>query len=144
VKLEYIGKTLQKAHLIRNTLIAATAMMTLPLLASASAPTSTPNIKVAYHPAELQSTWGRNNIYQTIQDASSKICESSNIQIAGSLNRSLANEERRSCRSHHVFAWLSVGSSQSQSDGARPNGGTTCAPGNRYWVGTCSSGSRAV
>jgi UrcA family protein len=88
-------KTLQKAHLVRNTLIAATAitMMTLPLLASASAPNSTPNIRVAYQPAELKSTWGRKNVYERMQDASRKLCGSSNIRITGSLLRSAANEE---------------------------------------------------
>lgn len=88
-------KTLPKAHLIRNTLIAATAitMMTLPLLASASTPKSPPDIKVVYHQSELTTNWGRKTVYERLQTAARKICGSSNIRVAGSRLAATANEE---------------------------------------------------
>jgi UrcA family protein len=88
-------KTLAKAQLIRKTLIATTAitMMTLPLLASASTPNSSPDIKVVYHTSELSTSWGRENIYEKMQAAARKICGSSNIRIAGSRFNATANEE---------------------------------------------------
>jgi len=88
-------KTLPKARLIRNTLITATAisMMTLPLLASASTPKSSPDIKVVYHTADLSNAWGRENVYEKMQAAARKICGSSNVRIAGSRLMATANEE---------------------------------------------------
>jgi UrcA family protein len=88
-------KTLPKTHSIRNTLIVAAAitMMTLPLLASASASNSSPNIKVVYHPSELGTAWGRENIYERLQTAARKICGSTNIRTAGSRAMAAANEE---------------------------------------------------
>jgi UrcA family protein len=88
-------KTLPKARLIRHTLLAVTVVTTMavPLFASASAPGAIPNIKVAYQQAELNTTWGRQNVYERMQDASRKLCGSSNIRLTGSMGRSAGNEE---------------------------------------------------
>jgi UrcA family protein len=87
--------TLPKARLIRNTLLAVTAVttMAIPFFASASAPDATPNIKVAFQESELKTSWGRQNIYERMQDASRKLCGSSNIRLTGSLGRSAGNDE---------------------------------------------------
>ena len=88
-------KTLPKTRLIRHTLLAVTAVttMAMPLFASASAPGATPNIKVAYQETELKTSWGQQNIYERMQDASRKLCGSSNIRLTGSMGRSAGNAE---------------------------------------------------
>ena len=84
-------KALLKARSIRNTLISAAAasVMTLPLLASASAINNTDSdVRITYEKTELASTRGQTGLYARLKDASRKICGSSNIRITGSLQNS--------------------------------------------------------
>ena len=80
-------KTRINSRLIRNTLIAVTAI-TLPLLASAS-----PNISVAFNKSDLQSTNGQERIYEQMKSASRKLCGSTNVQLTGSLEKTVSNNE---------------------------------------------------
>ena len=84
-------KTFSNARSIRNTLMAVVAVsaMTLPLLASAS----TSNINIAFDPTELNSAQGQERLYKKLKIASRKLCGSSNIQLTGSLRKSVGNSE---------------------------------------------------
>ena len=75
----------------RNTLLAVAAVsaMTLPLIASAS----TSNISVAFNKAELDSAQGQERLYDRMKNASRKLCGSSNLQLTGSVNKTLGNTE---------------------------------------------------
>jgi len=75
-------------RLVRNTLIAVTAM-TLPLLASASSS----NIRVAFNKTELDNVQGQERVYEKMKIASRKLCGSSNIQFTGSLETAIGNDE---------------------------------------------------
>ena len=79
-------KTRINSRLIRNTLIAVTAM-TLPMLASAS-----PNISVAFNKSDLQSAQGQERIYQQMQTATRKLCGSAGIQLTESAVKTVAND----------------------------------------------------
>ena len=78
-------KTRNNSRIIRNTLIAVTAMA-LPMLAMAS-----PNISVSFASAELESTQGQQRIYEQMRNASRELCGSSNIALTGSIDTSVAN-----------------------------------------------------
>jgi UrcA family protein len=80
-------KTRINTRLIRNTLIAVTAM-TLPMLASAS-----PNISVAFNKADLQSAQGQQRIYEQMQIASRELCGSTGIQLTESVVKAVANDQ---------------------------------------------------
>ena len=80
-------KTRINTRTIRNTLIAVTAM-TLPLMASASS-----NISVSFAKSELESTQGQQRIYEQMKTASRKLCGSTSIQLTGSVDTAVANEE---------------------------------------------------
>lgn len=77
-----------KSQLIRNTLIAVTAM-SLPVLASASQS----NISVSFNKSELQSTQGQERVYQQMKTASRKLCGTSNVHLTGSVEESVSNDE---------------------------------------------------
>ncbi len=81
-------KTRINARLIRNTLIAITAM-SLPMLASASQS----NISVSFIKSDLQSTHGQERVYQQMKTASRKLCGTTNVQLTGSVETSVGNEE---------------------------------------------------
>ncbi len=81
-------KTRINARLIRNTLIAITAM-SLPMLASASQS----NISVSFNKSELQSTQGQERVYQQMKTASRKLCGTSNLHLTGSIEASVGNDE---------------------------------------------------
>ncbi len=80
-------KTRINSRLIRNTLIAVTAM-TLPLLASAS-----PKLSVSFDKSELDNAQGQQRIYTQMKHASRKLCGTSNIQLTGSVDKTVANDE---------------------------------------------------
>jgi UrcA family protein len=75
----------------RNTLLAVAVVsaMTLPLIASAS----TSNISVAFNKAELDSSQGQERLYARMKNASRQLCGSSNIQLTGSVDKTIANTE---------------------------------------------------
>ncbi len=88
--------TLSTARTIRNTIIsvAAVSTMALPLFASASVSNNAGGaVNVVYNKADLVSTANQEDLYARLQDASRKICGSSNIIITGSLRRSVGNTE---------------------------------------------------
>lgn len=80
-------KARNNSHVIRNTLIAVTAM-TLPMLAIAS-----PNVSVSFAKSDLATSQGQQRIYTQIQTASRELCGSSNIALTGSIDTSVANEK---------------------------------------------------
>lgn len=82
-----IMKTRINSRTIRNTLIAVTAM-TIPLMASAS-----PNISVSFAKSDLQSSQGQQRIYEQMKTASRKLCGSTSIQLTGSVDTTVANDE---------------------------------------------------
>ena len=88
-------KALPKARFIHHTLIAVAAVtvVAIPLFASASAKDATPQIKVAFQETELKTSWGRQNVYEKMQDASRKLCGSSNVRLTGSMSRAAGNKE---------------------------------------------------
>lgn len=84
-------KTLPNTHSIRNTLfaVAAVSAMALPSLAAAS----TSNISVAFDKTELNSAQGQERLYEKMKSASRKLCGSANIQVTGSVSKSVGNEQ---------------------------------------------------
>jgi UrcA family protein len=84
-------KTLLNASSIQKTLMAVAfvAALALPVMASAAYA----NISVSYSKDELKSVHGRQNVYERMQDASRKLCGSSNVRLASSMARSAAHEE---------------------------------------------------
>lgn len=80
-------KTRINTTVIRNTLIAVSAM-TLPMLAIAS-----PNISVSFSKAELENSQGQQRVYEQMKAASRKLCGSNSIQLTGSVDKTVANEE---------------------------------------------------
>jgi UrcA family protein len=91
VKKVNLMKNLPKTSAPRTKMLLVTAVtaIALPIFASASVS----NISVTYEKAELNSLLGQRNVYQRLQDASRKLCGSSNVRETGSLMRSVANEE---------------------------------------------------
>jgi len=84
-------KTLPNANYFRTMVLAATAItaISLPFVVSASVK----NIVITYEKAELKSLRGQLNVYQRLQNASRKLCGSSNVRLTGSLLRATANQE---------------------------------------------------
>lgn len=80
-------KTRNNSKFIRNTLIVFSAM-TLPLLAAAS-----PNISVSFAKSDLKNLQGQQRIYAQMKTASRKLCGSSSIQLTGSVDTSVTNNE---------------------------------------------------
>ncbi len=81
-------KTRIHSRLIRNTLIAVTAI-TLPMLASASQS----NISVSFNKSQLENTQGQERVYQQMKTASRKLCGTSNVHLTGSVEESVGNNE---------------------------------------------------
>jgi UrcA family protein len=85
-------KTFPTAHALRTTIIsvAAASAIALPLFASAS---SSNTVDVFFNQTELVSTSTHEELYAKLEDASRKICGSSNLNITGSVRRSAGIEE---------------------------------------------------
>ena len=86
-------KTFPTAHALRNTIIsvAAASAIALPLFASASGNDN--NVDVFFNQTELVNTSNHEELYAKLENASRKICGSSNLSITGSVRRSSGIEE---------------------------------------------------
>ncbi len=80
-------KTRINSRLIRNTLIAVTAL-SLPMFATASS-----NISVAFDKSELDSVNGQLRVYEKMKDASRELCGSPYAQVTGAAVKSINNDE---------------------------------------------------
>ena len=79
-------KTLTSSQLIRNALIAVTAM-SLPIMASASQN----NVVVSFTKSDLENTRGAERIYEQMKHTSSELCGSS--RITRSIQESVSSEK---------------------------------------------------
>ena len=84
-------KTTLNTKSIRTTLIAVAAVsaLALPVIASASAK----NIHLSYEKTDLSNVSGQRQMYERLKDASRKLCGSTDLQFAGSLNSSRGNQD---------------------------------------------------
>ena len=86
-------KTFITANALRTTIIsvAAASAIALPLFASASSNDNA--VGVIFNQTELVNTSSHEELYAKLEDASRKICGSSNLYITGSIRRSAGIEE---------------------------------------------------
>lgn len=83
-------KTPLDTRLIRNTLLAFSAVtfLALPLTASAST-----DISIKFDKTELDSARGQERIYEEMKTASRKLCGTTDVRLSGSLSQAAKNQK---------------------------------------------------